>query len=99
MLEPMKFGVEINKLFPGEKLPPGDPPWTSFTRSFLTHQLTVDQLVEAILQRLTRNQVGQPESTDPPKPLAPGHSELELAQRSHQDRQPETPAAPIRGSR
>ena len=51
----------------------------------------------AILHRLSKTRIDQPESTDSPNPVALGF--FESAQRSYQERQAETPTGPIRRTR
>jgi hypothetical protein len=44
----LKFEIAINRLWPGEKLPQGDPRWKRYTRSFHRERHTLDSLIAHI---------------------------------------------------
>lgn len=41
----VKIKVGINRMLPGRKLPPGDPLWGQYTRSFFTQEITPEQFL------------------------------------------------------
>jgi hypothetical protein len=44
----LQFNIGICRLFPGEKLPPGDPRWGQHTHSFMKETHTIESLAKAI---------------------------------------------------
>ena len=48
MMGPLDFGIAINRLWPGEKLPQGDPRWGPYSRAFYCEILTISSLIDNI---------------------------------------------------
>jgi hypothetical protein len=46
----LEFEIGINRLYPGEKLPQGDPRWGEYTRAFHQEVHRVDSLIELVNQ-------------------------------------------------
>ena len=44
----LKINIGINGLWPGEKLPQGDPRWGQYTHSFLKESHTIDTLLQRV---------------------------------------------------